>query len=151
MPLRLRYPTVPLTSSIAVPHPGFIVKIPIKWIIHQNRSLTMNALEELNRQVKAASDATGKARELEQLLKQLCVRLAGDISDNIASTEAKCAELREEIANWVGRREEEEEEGIGEEQKYAEVERMAQKLGERIGGIEDALARRELEGHKLEE
>uniref|UniRef100_A0A183CP02 Dystrophin n=1 Tax=Globodera pallida TaxID=36090 RepID=A0A183CP02_GLOPA len=117
----------------------------------KNHPLTIKAMDELNRQVKAASDAAGKTKELEQLLKQLSIQLQKDIYESIAVTEQKCAQLKEQIDQWAQRTAEEGPAQIDEEKVLAEVAAMAQTLGESIGRVEAMLAEGQLDATFLEQ
>ncbi|KAI3422321.1 hypothetical protein GPALN_012844 [Globodera pallida] len=117
----------------------------------KNHPLTIKAMDELNRQVKAATDAAGKTKELEQLLKQLSIQLQKDIYESIAVTEQKCAQLKEQIDQWAQRTAEEGPAQIDEEKVLAEVAAMAQTLGESIGRVEAMLAEGQLDATFLEQ
>ncbi|KAL3082936.1 hypothetical protein niasHS_010738 [Heterodera schachtii] len=113
----------------------------------KNHPLTKKSLSELNRQVKAAIEATGKTKELEQLLKQLAIKLQKNICEGIAATEKKCEQLKEQIEQWN-----EMEEERPAENDLKEMGEMGRTLGESIGRAE-AMAEegRPDEGAVLEE
>uniref|UniRef100_A0A914HK11 Dystrophin n=1 Tax=Globodera rostochiensis TaxID=31243 RepID=A0A914HK11_GLORO len=117
----------------------------------KNHPLTITAMDELNRQVKAATDAAGKTKELEQLLKQLSIQLQKDIYESIAVTEQKCAQLKEQIDQWAEKTAEDGPVQIDEEKVLAEVAEMAQTLGESIGRVEAMLAEGQLDATFLEQ
>ncbi|CAK5089036.1 unnamed protein product [Meloidogyne enterolobii] len=103
-------------------------------------------IDELYRQLRAATDSTSKANELESFLRNLAIRLPKEKIEFIKNAEQRCSKLRDKLDDWnelinkqipkINEKSEikqykEVEEGI-----FNEINELAKELDKRFGQLE---------------